>query len=293
MARSLFAATAARRAPALVALLVALVALAHVPAGAQERDVAAPEGLAELHSLLGLPETLEIMALEGLDYARDLDRELLGGEGGAGWMARAAEIYDVARMDRMMRRTLARELAGADLAPMLEFFGSERGRRIIELEVAARRAFLEPDVEQAAREAARAMRAERPPRLELLERFIAVNDLVNANVAGALNANYAFYAALVEAGGLPEQPGEREILADVWAQEGAIREDTAEWLLAYLAMAYGSLDDADLEAYIAFSETPAGRRLNRAIFAAFDELFVDISRRLGTAAALFLSGEEL
>ena len=68
---------------------------------------------------------------------------------------------------------------------------------------------------------------------------------------------------------------------------------TGGWLLTFLGLAYQPLSDADLDAYIAFSETPAGQVLNRAQFAAFDALFAEVSHRLGVAAAGHLAGEDL
>jgi hypothetical protein len=48
-----------------------------------------------------------------------------------------------------------------------------------------------------------------------------------------------------------------------------------------------------MEAYIAFSETPAGATMNAALFAAYDELFGAISHDLGRAAAEMLSGQDI
>ena len=44
---------------------------------------------------------------------------------------------------------------------------------------------------------------------------------------------------------------------------------------------------------IAFSESDPGRALNRALFAAFDARFVEISRALGLAAARYMTTSEL
>ena len=71
---------------------------------------------------------------------------------------------------------------------------------------------------------------------------------------------------------------EDQILTDVWSQEADIRENTTDWLFSFLFMAYAPLDDADLEAYIAFSQTDAGETINRAMFDSFDELFTGINR---------------
>jgi hypothetical protein len=173
------------------------------------------------------------------------------------------------------------------------FFDTDRGRRLLALEIEARRAMLDEAVEDAARVAHEDMVARADPRLDLLRRFAEANDLIEANVQGALNGNLAFYRGLEAAGGFEDGMSEDEMLADVWAQEETIRADTADWLFPYLALAYGPATDADIEAYTAFSASPEGRRLNRALFAAFDAVFGRISYDLGRAAALQNRGQDL
>jgi hypothetical protein len=79
------------------------------------------------------------------------------------------------------------------------------------------------------------------------------------------------------------------MLAEVWGQEPELRRDTIEWLYSFQLSAYAGLQDADIEAYSAFSATPAGANLNAALFAAFDEVFNQLSYELGEAAAGFIA----
>jgi hypothetical protein len=83
------------------------------------------------------------------------------------------------------------------------------------------------------------------------------------------------------------------MLTDVWTQEDSIRTETEDWLFPYLTLSYEPLDDAELQAYVDFSDTPAGKRLNTALFAAFDTVFSDISHALGAAAARQMQGEDI
>jgi hypothetical protein len=126
-----------------------------------------------------------------------------------------------------------------------------------------------------------------------LQHFARTNDLIEFNVAGALNANLAFYRGLSQGGAFEERLTEDQMLADVWAQEAEIRGETADWLFPYLALSYKSLSDADLASYQAFAETAAGKKLNAAVFAAFDVVFTRISLDLGRAAARRIQGEDI
>ena len=49
----------------------------------------------------------------------------------------------------------------------------------------------------------------------------------------------------------------------------------------------------ELQGYIAFSETPAGQRVNAAMFQAYDAVFDQISRDLGRAFGIALQGNDI
>jgi len=246
-----------------------------------------------LYRALGLPEIIEIMREEGMVYGEDLRTDLFGGRGGAQWNAIVADIYDIDGMQETVRNRLDSELAAQNLAPMIDFFSTGVGRKIITLEVSARRALLEKSVEEASKDALAAMIAKKAPRLDLLTEFAEAGEMVDNNVVGAMNSNYAFYSGLAKGGAFPGEMNEEEILSDIWGQEEAIRSDTEEWLYSFLTLAYQPLSDEELQAYTAFFLTDAGAALNRAIFAAFDEMFVSVSLALGQGAALFMAGQEL
>jgi hypothetical protein len=111
-------------------------------------------------------------------------------------------------------------------------------------------------------------------------------------VAGALNANLAFYRGMAEGGALPDMD-EGMMLSEVWGSEPQVRQDMEDWLFPYLFFAYRPLPDADLEAYVAFWESEAGQKVNRALFAGFDAAFTPISRDLGRASALMMQGSDI
>lgn len=277
----------------LVAPVIAACLLA-VPAGAQTGAAPGEAGQVDaLFEALALPEMIGIMRQEGIDYGDQIARDLLPGSPSAEWAASVEAIYDPVRMEEIVRADFAAALEGADVAPILAFFEAEPGATIIDLEVSARRALLDDAVEEASKEAAALAMMDETDRYRLVAEFVEVNDLIETNVVGAMNSNYAFYTGLLAGGAFPAELTEDQILADVWAQEEQIRQNTTEWVFSFLMMAYQPLSDADLQAYIAFSETEAGAALNRAIFAAFDGMFEQVSRALGVAAARQMATQEL
>ncbi len=252
---------------------------------------ATPWELQRLHEVLGIESMLEIMREEGLMQSEDLRDDMFPGRGGAGWDRIVSRIYDTERMSGIFRDVMDTELVETDVTPLIAFFEAPVGVQIIELELEGRRAMLDPAVEEAALVGGADLQETDAVRFELIDDFVSANDLIEFNVMGAMNSSVAFLKGLSDGGGFNMPEG--EILSDVWAQEPELRDETVEWMYGYLTMAYGPLADDDLKAYTELTETPAGRDLNRALFAAFDALFLDVSYALGTSASTFMISEDL
>ncbi|RUS60937.1 DUF2059 domain-containing protein [Pseudorhodobacter sp. E13] len=277
------------------ALLTASPVLSPVWAKPQVVQIRAEAEISGLSQVLKIPEILEVMRQEGVDYGTEMEAEMFPGKGGAPWAAVVGLIYDGPSMLSRFETAFAQQLAGreAEIAEMETFFGSDLGQRILTLEVEARRSLMDEAVEDAAKARAEDMEAAGEPRFADLQKFAEVNDLIEANISGALNSNLAFFQGLAEVGALSEDMTEADMLSDVWSQEPEIRAETEAWVYPYLALAYGPLTDEEMAAYLQFSETDAGQVLNSALFTAFDVLFRSISRDLGRAAAKQMMGEDI
>lgn len=260
------------------------------PLWAQGAD---PEKVDQLFDVLAMPQMIDIMREEGLAHGEVLAADMLPGGRSADWSMAVSAIYDVDMMTEEVRGALGEALEGDDIDAMLDFFGSEQGARIVSLEVSARRALLDDAVEEASKENAAIAMMDETPRYQMVEDFIAANDLIEANVVGALNSNFAFYMGLIDGGAMPAGITPETALQDVWAQEPIVRRDTVEWLYSFLLMAYQPLSDDELAAYLAFSRSEAGRDMTQAVFEAFNGMFDDISRALGLASARFMLTQEL
>ena len=286
-----------------IRLAVALVLALGAPTHAQTADapVAGPEaaavstGIAALSDAMRLGDLFSVLRDEGLALGRDYDTDMFPSGGGPGWAEAVDRIYAVDRLHSDFVATLQDALGGdaETLEDILAFYRSDLGQRVVALEIEARRAFLDEAAEDAARVAADRRRADRDPRADQIARFIAAGDLLEMNVAGALTGNLAFMTGMNDSGAYGPGMPQDKLLQDVWGQEAQIREDTQSWLNAYLGLAYQPLDDADLDSYIAFMESPAGQRLNGALFVAFDRVFRGVSYDLGRAAGLAMLGRDI
>ncbi len=284
--------------PLALFLALALPALPAVAEQASPAPAATAPAAADVQGLLAtlkMDEILAVMREEGLKYGQSLEDDMFPGRGGDRWQAVVGLIYDTERMRATFAKGLEGELGASPevIAAAQAFFGSATGQEALKLEIEARRALLDNAAEDAAKIAWEDMLAKGDARVARIERFAAANDLIESNVMGALNANLAFYRGLAETGAFPEEMTEDQMLADVWGQEAEVRADTEDWLFPFLSLAYQPMSDADLDAYIAFSETPAGKALNAALFAAFDKVFTEISQDLGRGVARQLQGEDI
>ncbi|WP_420863662.1 hypothetical protein [Algirhabdus cladophorae] len=246
-----------------------------------------------LFEALKIGPLIEVMRDEGLGYGDDLAADLFPGRGLDGWRKSVSAIYDLDRMDQIVTSTMSEVLADTDLDPLLTFFNSDLGQEIVLLELNARIAFLDNAVEEAAKAQMQSMAEAEDPRFDLIETFTLENDLIETNVVGAMNANYAFYLGLASDPAAGFDLSEEDMLTDVWSQEPDIRQSTIEWVYSYLTMAYQPLSDAELTQYLDLTLTEEGRDLTRALFEGFDDMFVGISQALGVAASQFMAGQDL
>lgn len=244
-----------------------------------------------LVDVLRLPEVTQLLSNEGLGYADILNAEMLNGQGGAGWYLQVAAIYDPVRMVEIVRTELESELTSTQVEEAIAFYGSALGNKIVRFENSARATIQDADVEEAARARYLGLEGTDDPRLALVDRYIASGDMVNRNLSSALNSNVQFLRGLVEGGAI--EMSEDEILADVSSDIEATRADTTSWLFGFLLLAYSPLNDAELEAYITFSNTKAGQTLNRALFTGFGMAYDGISYALGSTIALNMTAQEL
>lgn len=241
----------------------------------------------------------DMLQQEAVASGMDLGAEMMPGRDLAGWKRTLTRLNDPAAVLPDFRDAFAAALdaapgdAAARDAAILTYLTTPPGDRIVGLELSARAALGDPGIEAAVLARFEQERAAGSDFADAVARFIAVNDLIDRNVTGALAANAAFLTALQDAADMPDALGTGDVLADVWAQEPAIRASTEDWLHAFVSLAYGPLDAADLQAHIAFSQTPAGQAFNDAIFTAFDTVITDLSYDTGTALARLLASEDL
>jgi Uncharacterized protein conserved in bacteria (DUF2059) len=276
-------------------LLAFLASAAPLAAETPQPSPGAEVSVRRLAEVMQLDPLFEVLRAEGVAYGETLEADMFPSGGGADWTAAVSDIYDLSRLRDRYDTALTEEL-GSDpevTGQIIAFFGTDLGQRIVGLEIEARRAFLDTAAEEAARVAADDAAAARDPKVALIRKMIEVTDLLEMNVAGSMSGNLAFMTGMAGTGAYGRDMPEDQILSDIWAQEEQTRADTSTWLYAYLGLAYHPLTEAELESYVAFWESPAGQRLNAALFVAFDKVFRQVSLDLGRAAGRAMQGRDI
>ncbi|MDU9006389.1 DUF2059 domain-containing protein [Sedimentitalea todarodis] len=245
----------------------------------------------ELARVLRVDEVASILRDEGLRYGVELEADMLGGGGGRYFQDRVAALYDADAMSEALTAALVQTLDTAQMRAVVDFFDTDEGQRILTLENAGRVAMADPAVEGLARATYQDLAGSDDPHLADVERFVDINDLIERNVTSGLESNYHFFRGLADGGGT--RMGEDEILSEVWAQADGLRADTTSWIYGFLLMAYQPLSGDALQSYSDFSATSTGQALNQALFNGFDQIYNDISYKLGLAVAQAMNGSDI
>lgn len=278
------------------ALLMAAPALIR-PVAAQD-DAARETGrqsVQQLWDLLHMIDILPIMQAEAEVQSQQIALTMFG-EPRPGYARQVSEIHDPARVAPMLLQGFSQ--AVADTPPDLvqaaiAYLETPFGQRVVQLEMDARRVLIDPDADEAARADFHRAWRNGAPRAAMIREMLDGADLVEPNVAAALNATLTFSRGFDIAGGNQVPLNESQMMADIWAQEGEFRIETTDWLLGFMMYAYSPLSDDELRDYTAFSASPEGLALTRLLFSAFEPVIEMTSRQMGQAAAVQMQGRSL
>ncbi|TVP73550.1 MAG: hypothetical protein EA339_02990 [Rhodobacteraceae bacterium] len=275
----------------LTVLIVALAGLLPVTARPAFAD--------ELAQALLLPELFEIMATEGRMSVMADGAIPLQGPSLERFEAEVAEIYAPGRMLAAFMHVLDADLQDRPEVreDTLAFAATELGKDILRLEISARKALLDDEVDLFARHALEEARMDTArqavrERLADIRQRIEANDLIELNVSLGLNTSFAYYRGMMMENAVSGMSADM-LLQLVWSQEPDIRADIEDWVESYFLMAYQPLDEDSMQAFLNYVDTPLARAFNQAMFRAFDEVFSEISLNLGRALGRHLAAEDL
>ena len=126
-----------------------------------------------------------------------------------------------------------------------------------------------------------ALIANEDPRLDQLSQLIEALAAVETGLAMATNLNHAVLSGMAASGRLPYSLSDAQISALVEGQRGMMRGAIQEQLFVSLAYTYQTLNDADMDAYIAFLQGDAGRNFYAHILFATEEIIEVRAKKFG------------
>lgn len=204
------------------------------------------------------------------------------------WQERLTTIFTVERIQSLFEAGFAEAFHPRSTKEALDFLKDPDWITIVSLQNDASIAVLDPDTEAASIEVYWKHVDKNSKRLALIEELIETVDLIEQNMAAAMNGmitlNQGMTSVLPELG-FPDE----ELFAFFLEEESSMRADIAESLSSFFLMTYEPLSDQVLRDQIAFWGTQAGRDLSNAMMRGYDAVYDSLTYDLGRAMAEVLT----
>ena len=197
-----------------------------------------------------------------------------------------ASVFAPDRMRREFVRRFDAELAVADQEQALVWLRSPLGRRLTALEEASGEPAEAERLEREALAFAATLPEARLARMNRLAAALKIGDSAAA-LLSHLTLAIVYGAVMTVPGADPEmlQPLRKRFEE----QRPKAAKELELRYAAFFADVYRNVSDEDMDAYIGFSESEAGRRYHAASIVAFEEVFLraalDMGRQMGESAA--------
>lgn len=238
--------------------------------------------------LMRFGELADVTRQEGLvgnetllqDFGLPTDEEL--------WQEKLDEIFEVARIEALFEAGFSDGFNSRSTTEVLEFLQDPDWIEIVTLQNDAAIATLDPDIEAASFEVYWDHVDRNSKRLAALEKLIGTVNLIEQNIAGAMNGMITLNQGMSSI--IPEMAyPEEDLFAFFLEEEESMRADISESLLSFFLMTYEPISDQVLRDQIAFWSTQAGQDLSNAMMRAYDEVYDSLTYDLGRAMAEMLT----
>jgi len=223
--------------------------------------------------------------LAGLDAGRDPNHPIPTGFHEAA-RAAAAEAFDTQQLTAGIRATLTESLSDDDLRGALAWLDSDLGRHVTALEIAANH----PD-QQSELIGFAAGLVSAPPaaeRIELIQALDNAAEVTASTLEATLGVQLAVASAMAAAAPEDRRPSIRTLAELVESTRPQLEPVLRGQVEVALLFTYRTLDATQLTRYLAFCQSPMGRRYNHAMFDGLRIAMIDSSFRFGGLLARIL-----
>ena len=233
----------------------------------------------------------EIIRVEGIRDAQGTGEAYLSANSVERFVDQAKSVYKLDSMEKEFKRLLTENLSTSDANEILLFYRRPIGKLASELEVSARVAISETEIEEMAKTMLKEAKVLKNTRLDEIESVIKTLELVEQNLIGAYAAQFAFMYELSKLGVL--ELSRQEMIDIITNDEEKLKGEILEWLMAFSHMAYAPMSDEQFSVYNDFSKSDLGIALNKALFSVYNEMAKDQSQSLANILGEFMKSEDL
>ena len=209
------------------------------------------------------------------------------------WQRTADDVFDVAQMQTMALDILEQTLSDELLSHAAEFYASDLGQRLVEVENAAH--MLEDTTEK--KDVGQALVTDWTQsgnaRLGLFERMTQASGSIETSLAMHQELQVRFLLAASAAGVLPFRLDEGALRALMKENEDEVAGLILESSLAGSAFTYRDFSDDELESYVTALEHPQMQQVYELLAAVQFEITVDRFEQLAFRLADPVAGEDL
>ena len=249
------------------------------------------DAISDLYDALQMDRVNEIIRAEGIRDARGTGEAYLSTNSVERFVEQAKSVYQLDNMEKDFKRLLTENLSTSEANEILLFYRLPIGKLASELEVSARVAISETEIEEMAKTKLKEAKALKNTRLDEIESVIKILELVEQNLIGAYAAQFAFMYELSKLGVL--DLSRQEMIDIITNDEEKLKGEILEWLMAFSHMAYAPMSDEEFRVYNDFSKSDLGILLNKALFSVYNEMAKDQSQSLANILGEFMKSEEL
>ena len=188
-----------------------------------------------------------------------------------------AVAFDSKALNNAVRAHIQTNMTGKDIEAALIWLNSPLGEKITGLEEAASTPQAMAEMQSMA-----GGLAGNKARVEKLKRLDNAVQAIESNVRMALNMQVAMTIAMTATMTPDQQPSIDLIIQEVNKNNAQVRSMVAKEVLLSFLYTYRSLSDAELDRYIAFAESAAGKKYGDVATAAISDAMINACRKLGT-----------
>ena len=220
----------------------------------------------------------------------------LGGDGSdlsIAWDLAASTVFVPSEMIGEVVVHLDETLKQGDLEAAVDFYQSDLGRLVTEMEVKAQAPGMAQEADARGAEILADLIEREDDRLEAYTGLIEALGALDSGVVTAMNLNFAIYDGMSRSGRLPYQLSEAEILNLVSSQQEKMRSQIRNQLYISFAYTYRDLSDEDLAKYVAFLISDTGRAVYGSLELSMERVLSQRARDFGGKLAEFQGIQEL